>query len=253
LRECLESSKDTGEQAESKRDDSQVGTALGVSATRVPRRRPSRAQRRIGILGGTFDPVHNGHLAVARAARRRFRLDRIYFVPCGRPPHKDRPGLSDYLDRFTMVALACRGEPGLVASLLEAGPDLRGRRRSYSIDTVRRLRRRYPRARIFFLLGVDAFLYLPTWKNFRQLARLCDFIVAARPGFAWRRAARVRAGLRALRGDGRPSVFYLPEVRARVSATAIRRAARRGQAVNRQTPTAVADYIEKIGLYRRER
>jgi len=218
----------------------------------VPRRHPSRAQRRIGILGGTFDPVHNGHLAVARAARRRFRLDRIYFVPCGRPPHKDRPGLSDYLDRFTMVALACRGEPGLVASLLEAGPDLCGRRRSYSIDTVRRLRRRYPRARIYFLLGVDAFLYLPTWKNFRQLVRLCDFIVAARPGFDWRRAARGVAVVRALRGNGRPSVFYLPEVRARVSATAIRRAARHGRDVSRQAPRAVADYIEKMGLYRRE-
>ena len=218
----------------------------------MPRRHSSRAQRRIGILGGTFDPVHNGHLAVARAARRRFRLDRIYFVPCGRPPHKDRPGLSDYLDRFTMVALACRGEPGLVASLLEAGPDLCGRRRSYSIDTVRRLRRRYPRARIYFLLGVDAFLYLPTWKNFRQLVRLCDFIVAARPGFDWRRAARVVAAVCALRGNSRPPVFYLPEVRARVSATAIRRAARHGRDVSRQAPRAVADYIEKMGLYRRE-
>ncbi len=219
----------------------------------MPRRHSSRAQRRIGILGGTFDPIHNGHLAVARAARQRFRLDRIYFVPCGRPPHKDRPGLSDYLDRFTMVALACRGEPGLVASLLEAGPDLRGHRRSYSIDTVRRLRRRHPRARIYFLLGMDAFLYLPTWKNFRQLVRLCDFIVAARPGFDWRRAAPVVAAVRARRGSGRPSVFYLPAVRARASATAIRRAVRCGQDVSRQAPTAVADYIEKMGLYRRGR
>ncbi len=219
----------------------------------MPRRHLSRTQRRIGILGGTFDPVHNGHLAVARAARRRFRLDRVYFVPCGRPPHKDRPGLSDYLDRFTMVALACRGEPGLMASLLEAGSDLRGRRRSYSIDTVRRLRRRYPRARIYFLLGVDAFLYLPTWKHFRQLARLCEFIVAARPGFAWRRAARVRAAVRRARGGDRPPVFYLSEVRAQASATAIRRAARRGRKVSRQVPRVVADYIEKMGLYHRGR
>jgi nicotinate-nucleotide adenylyltransferase len=224
-----------------------------VSASRVRRRRPNRTERRIGILGGTFDPIHHGHLAVARAARRRFRLDRVYFVPCGRPPHKDRPGLSDYLDRFTMVALACKGERGFVASLLEAGSDLHGRRRSYSIDTVRRLRRRCPRARIYFLLGVDAFLYLPTWKNFTQLARLCDFIVAARPGFDWRRAARVVAAVQAQRGSGRPSVFYLPEVRARVSATAIRRVARRGGDVSRQVPRAVADYIAMMRLYRRGR
>ena len=119
------------------------------------RKRPERQTGlRLGLFGGTFDPIHNGHLAVARAARRRFRLDRVYFVPCGRPPHKDRPGLSDFLHRFTLVALACAGEPGFVPSLLEAGPDLGGRRRSYSIDTVRRLRRRYgPRARIYFLLG----------------------------------------------------------------------------------------------------
>ncbi|MDA2915030.1 nicotinate-nucleotide adenylyltransferase, partial [Acidobacteriia bacterium AH_259_A11_L15] len=95
--------------------------------------------------------------------------------------HKDRPGLSDYLHRFTLTALACAGEPGCVPSLLEAGPDQRGRRRTYSIETVRRLRRRFgPRARLFFLMGADAFLYLPTWKNFPQLVRLCDFIVAAR-------------------------------------------------------------------------
>lgn len=215
------------------------------------RKRPERRTGlRIGLLGGTFDPIHNGHLAVARAARRRFRLDRVYFVPCGRPPHKDRPGLTDYLHRFTLVALACAGEPRFVASLLEAGPDLRGRRRSYSIETVRRLRRRSgPRVRIYFLLGVDAFLYLQTWRHFRQLVRLCDFIVAARPGFDWRRAGRVRAAVRAARGRVRPSVFYLSEVRAAVSATALRRAARRGRRLRGHVPPLVADYIEKAGLY----
>ncbi len=212
---------------------------------------------RIGLLGGTFDPVHNGHLALARAARRRFRLDRVYFVPCGRPPHKDRPGLSDYLHRFTLTALACAGEPGCVPSLLEAGPDRRGRRRTYSIETVRRLRRCFgPRARLFFLMGVDAFLYLPTWKNFPQLVRLCDFIVAARPGFPWRRARRVLAQVLALRrGRGRSRagnpVEFLPDVRAAVSATEIRRRARRGRSLRGQVPSAVAVYIEKMGLYRR--
>jgi len=220
----------------------------------VRSQRPSRPGLRIALFGGTFDPIHNGHLAVARAARRRFRLDSVLFVPCGRPPHKDRPGLSDFLHRFTMTALACAGERGFVPSLLEAGPDLRGRRRSYSIDTVRRARRLYGRhAQIFFLLGADAFLYLPTWKNFRQLARLCDFIVAARPGFDRRRADRVVAAVRAARSNGRPGVFYLDTVRARVSATAIRRAARRGRVLAGQVPAAVADYIGKMGLYKRGR
>lgn len=215
------------------------------------KRSERRTGLRLALFGGTFDPIHNGHLAVARAARRRFRLDRVYFVPCGRPPHKDRPGLSDYLHRFNMVALACAGEPGFVPSLLEAGPDRRGRRRSYSIDTVRRLRRLYgSRARIYFLLGVDAFLYLQTWKNFRQLVRMCEFIVAARPGFDWRRTARVLAAVRAARDAGRPSVSFLAAPRMGVSATAIRRAARQGRRLDRWVPAPVADYIGKMGLYR---
>lgn len=209
-------------------------------------RKPAKPRRelRIGLFGGTFDPIHNGHLAVARAARRRFRLDGIYFIPCGRPPHKDRPGLSPYLHRFTMVALACAGEPGFWPSLLEAGPDLRGRRRYYSIETVRRLRRQLGRrARLFFLLGADAFLYLPTWKHFRQLLRLCEFIVAARPGFNRRVRSSVPLG----------SLHFLPGVQVDISATAIRRAARQGRRLRGQVPQVVEEYIKKMKLYQRGR
>lgn len=209
------------------------------------RRQPqSRRNLRIGLFGGTFDPIHNGHLAVARAAVRRFRLDLVYFIPCGRPPHKNRRGLSPFLHRFVLVALACGGERRFLPSLLEAGPDLRGRRRIYSIQTVRRVRRRMGRrARLYFLLGADAFLYLPTWKDFRQLVRLCDFIVADRPGFPLRRARR--------RLGARSNIHFLDGVRADVSATRIRRAARQGRAVGSWVPARVADYIEKLRLYRR--
>jgi len=196
---------------------------------------------RIGILGGTFDPIHNGHLAVARAARRRYRLDLVYFIPCGQPPHKQRRGLSPFLHRFTMVALACAGEPAFVPSLLEAGPDLRGRQKSYSIDTVRRLRRLAPRAKLYFILGVDAFLYLPKWKNIRQLVRLCDFIVTTRPGTDLRQAARTR-----MIGA---NVHFLPGVHVDVSASDIRRAAHRGRSLASLVPSAVAEYIGKMRLY----
>ena len=218
-------------------------------------RRQNRPGLKIGLFGGTFDPIHNGHVAVARAARRKFRLDLVYFVPCGRPPHKDRPGLSDYLHRFTMVALACAGERKFLPSLLEAGPDLRGRRRSYTIHTVHRLRRRHgPRARLYFLLGVDAFLYLPTWRNFRQLVRLCDFIVAARPDFPWRRARRVLEAVAAARGErASRSVHFLPGVRVPISATQIRRAARQRRGLGGRVPSLVADYIDKAGLYQSRR
>lgn len=233
---------------------------LRSSGTGVSRQGKSRKNLRIGLFGGTFDPIHNGHLAVARAARRRFRLNRIYFIPCGRPPHKDRPGLSAYLHRYTMVALACMGERGFRPSLLEAGPDLRGRRRYFSIQTVQRVRRRVGRrARLYFLLGADAFLYLPTWKNFRQLIRLCDFIVADRPGFEGRRAPwlfPVARGGKASREKIRlshPIIHFLRGVHADVSATEIRRAARRRQGLGGRVPLPVEDYIERMGLYRSRR
>jgi len=216
----------------------------------------------VGIFGGTFDPIHNGHLAVARAAQRRFRPDLIYFVPCGQPPHKRDPELSDYLHRFTMVALACAGQPRFLPSLLEAGPDLRGGRRYYSIQTVRRLRRLLgPRAQLYFLLGADAFVYLPTWKSFRPLIRLCDFIVVSRPGFDLRRAQRVLPPELVRKGNGsamtirlsQSAIHFLPGLKADVSATDIRRRARRGQRLTALVPPAVADYIGKMELYRSRR
>ncbi|MFQ5818174.1 MAG: nicotinate-nucleotide adenylyltransferase [Terriglobia bacterium] len=218
---------------------------------------------KIGIFGGTFDPIHSGHMAVARAAVRRFRLDRIYFVPSGTPPHKSHHRLTAFLHRYTMVALACSDEPRFVPSLLEAGPDLTGRARHYSVDTVRHLRRRWPRAHLYFILGADQFLTLPAWKNYRTLSKLCDFMVAARPGFRLDslRAARV---IRKLGEHAR--VYLLTAVHADVSASRIRQLARRGGLVRsgrarpalRDWPAAagwvlpaVADYIRSTGLYRR--
>jgi len=196
---------------------------------------------RIGILGGTFDPIHSGHLAVARAARRRFRLDLVYFIPCGQPPHKQSRGLSPFLHRFAMVALACAGEPAFVPSLLEAGADLQGTQKSYSIDTVRRLRRLAPRAKLYFILGADAFLYLPKWKRVQQLVRLCDFIVATRPGTDLRKLARVAVP--------NATVHFLGGVQVDASASQVRQAARRGRSVAGLVPSAVADYIAKMALY----
>jgi nicotinate-nucleotide adenylyltransferase len=209
--------------------------------TRV-RRTQSRKSLRIGVLGGTFDPIHSGHLAIARAARRRFQLDLVYFVPCGLPPHKGARGLSPFLHRFTMVALACADEPAFIPSLLEAGAVLRGATRSYSVDTVRRLRRLAPRAELYFILGADAFLLLPQWKNVRRLARLCRFIVATRPGTSARQTARVQVPGAA--------VHFLRGVSVNVSASGIRARACGGRSLRGQVPAAVSEYIRKMRLYR---
>lgn len=218
---------------------------------------------KVGLLGGTFDPIHNGHLKLARVALRRHRLDRIYFIPCGRPPHKDGRALGPFLHRYTMVALACSGELRFTPSLLEAGPDLSGRFRFYSVDTVARVRRHLGgNAQLYFLLGADQFCDLPTWKDFRRLLRLCDFIVATRPGFSLAEARRVlppevlapggQSSRRAIHLR-RTTVHLLRGVNMDISATAIRRLvrARRNPAAWRKwVPPRVADYIEQMGLYR---
>ena len=142
-------------------------------------------ERRIALFGGTFDPIHIGHVAVARAAERRFHLDEIHFIPTGHPPHKHRSGMASYADRYAMVAIACADHPRFIASLAESGAGHSGREIFYSVDTVRRFKQRFhgPDTHLYFLLGADSFLQIPTWKDYEALLNLCDFIVASRPGF----------------------------------------------------------------------
>ena len=147
--------------------------------------RVSSRPRNIAIYGGSFDPVHVGHLAVARAAQRRFHLEEIHFVVAGRPPHKLKQEPAPFPHRFAMTALGCSGHNHFVPSLAEAGADFSGRTVHYSIDTVRHFRHRiaHPGDRLFFILGVDSFLEISLWRNYELLLAACDFIVASRPGY----------------------------------------------------------------------
>jgi nicotinate-nucleotide adenylyltransferase len=216
----------------------------------------------IGLFGGTFDPIHSGHLAAARAARERFQLDRVYFIPAGSPPHKNRHVPFEH--RFAMVSLACAGEARFVPSAAEAP---RPGRPSYSILTVRHFRREMgAEARLYFLLGADAFLTLRSWQQWRGLLRAANFIVISRPGFDLARVETVlpepwkrRGTPREPRGleyvMGKTSVYVLSDVWVPISATDIRAAlaprstsAGRG-AADHKLPVAVAEYIRKTGLY----
>src|ERR1700674_2283569 len=135
----------------------------------------------IGLFGGTFDPIHHGHLALARAAKERFELSRIYFVPANVPPHKQKQPLSPYFHRYAMVVLGTLGEKAFVPSLLEAPGVVVGGGQSganYSIDTVRRLKESLKKIdRLFFLIGMDAFADIAQWKEPEALLRECEFIV----------------------------------------------------------------------------
>ncbi|HKW57189.1 MAG TPA: nicotinate-nucleotide adenylyltransferase [Candidatus Acidoferrum sp.] len=224
--------------------------------------------RRIALFGGSFDPIHNGHLAVARAADRRFNFDEIHFIPASRPPHKLKQHLAPFPHRFAMTSLACAEHPHFVPSLAEAGEDFSGTQLHYSVDTVRYFRHAYHGQgdRIYFIVGADAFLDIPVWKEYETLLGLCDFIIANRPGI------RVEA-LRLVippdliarpdpKGDGETppsqriarlhstSVYLLENVASDVSATDIRKCASRGQAIHGLVSMRVEEYILKQGLYR---
>jgi len=211
---------------------------------------------RIGIFGGTFDPVHRAHLAVARAALRRLQLDQLIFLPAGVPPHKQRHPRADFRDRFAMLKLAAAGQPKFAVSRLEASGV------HYSIDTVRRIKRSLkPGDRLFFLIGIDAFHDIATWRQAEALLRECEFVVFARPGWSLREVTLVLPpGLRrsagrfprrsrgVVRVDG-VRIHLLGAVRAPVSATQVRAAAARGRPLAKLVPTPVAEYIRKKRLY----
>jgi nicotinate-nucleotide adenylyltransferase len=234
----------------------------------------------IGLLGGTFDPIHRGHMALARAAREAFDLGRILFVPANVPPHKRQP-VASYFHRYAMAVLATRDEKAFVASLLEAPGVVtlqpsgkKGKQTShgvdganYSIDTVRRLKQTLKKSdRLFFLIGVDAFDEISNWREAEALLRECEFIVASRPGYSLadvanalpeslRPAAAVTKpfakqpakGDLVLRGA---TIHLLENVNEPISATAIREAAAGKRPLGKLVDPAVADYIKKMELYR---
>jgi len=232
---------------------------------------PSLPLRSLALFGGTFDPVHCGHLAAAREARDRFHLEAVHFVVAGSPPHKRRAPLTPFVHRCAMAALSCAGEPGLVASFAEAGPDFSGSATFYSVDLVREYRKRLPRrAHLYFLIGVDAFLEIGAWREPEALLDSCDFLVVSRPGFhldPLRRALPPgmlpKAGAKAgpaqniPRGAAqeslrlrRSTVHLISSVHVDISSTEIRRRAASGRSIRGLVPATVEEYICKQALYR---
>ena len=224
----------------------------------------------LALFGGTFDPIHRGHVVVARAAAAKFQLKQVHFVPADIPPHKQKAPITSYYHRYAMVSLALAGQKELVPSLLEA-PDLDrdGRRRqpNYSIETVRRVKKTLGKSdHLYFLIGMDAFKDISKWYKPEELLGECDFIIAARPGYSLADVAsslpsKVRpdaavtklfrktkmAGPLVLPGA---TLHMLPETHENISATQIRSALDRGGALKRLLPDAVAEYIHKERLYR---
>jgi nicotinate-nucleotide adenylyltransferase len=231
----------------------------------------------IGFFGGTFDPIHHGHLALARAAKERYQLGRICFVPANIPPHKQKQPLAPFLHRYAMVVLATMGEKAFFPSLLEApgvsaSSATAGKSKSaepganYSIDTVRRLKQSLKKIdKLFFLIGIDAFADIAKWREPEALLRECEFIVASRPGYSLADVANaLPEKLRPARAVSQPfakqpakgdlvlsgaTVHLLDSVHQPISATAIRDAVVAKKPLRKFVDAGVEEYIRKEGLY----
>lgn len=231
-------------------------------------------QQRIAFFGGTFDPPHRGHLIVARAAAERFRLDRVLFAPVARQPLKPERASTTILHRYAMVTLATADDPRFVPSQLDVA-DIG--QPNYTIDTLARLRDAMPGTKLFSLVGADAFQSIVQWREPRKLLALCDWIVAARPGFALDTLETALPpgtlcepldkdpdgdGLLLLNeDDSNTRLLLLPETHEDVSATRVRDSITHEYGVQDfseqdfwktlDVPEPVADYIRKMGLYPR--
>ncbi len=186
---------------------------------------------RLAIFGGTFDPIHKAHVAVARETAGRFHLDRILVVPAARPPHKSGATFAVYEDRLRMVELACRNDARLEVSRLEEGTA-----RSYSIDTIEKLQATLTTGdELYFLIGADAFAEIQTWHRWRDVVRAVTFIVVSRPGHVY----AVPEGAQVERLES----LDLP-----VSSSEIRRELAAGGRPT-ELPDGVLEYILAHGLY----
>lgn len=215
-------------------------------------------RRTIAVFGGTFDPIHAGHIAVAQAAQRRFHLDAIYFVASSRPPHKTKPALTPFVHRYAMVSLACSSHPTFVPSLAEAPDEGAAPHTFYTVDTIRRFHKDHPDDRVAFIVGADQFLEIPTWRNYEALLDSCDFIIASRPGFrldALRLVIPPEKLGRAASNDPhkivlRKSVVHLlTTVSSHVSSTEIRHRLQKRQSIHGLVPAPVEEYIHSQALY----
>lgn len=209
----------------------------------LPSSNPQSAIRnRIGLMGGTLNPVHHGHLLIAEAALHAKKLDQVIWIPAGDPPHKDDEDLAPQEDRYAMTVLATASNPGFEVSRWEMereGP-------SYSLTTIQHFRQWVDADNLFFITGADTVLELLTWHRHEEVIRSCRFLAAARPGHDLSRADEV------LPPEYVARIEELPVAAVEISSTDIRRRIKAGEPIRYMVPEAVESYLRKRGLYLRQ-
>jgi nicotinate-nucleotide adenylyltransferase len=196
----------------------------------------------VGVMGGTFDPIHIGHLIAAEEVLFGYGLERIVFVPCGVPPHKPSGEVAGAVHRHEMTVLATSGHPQFEVSAVEIsrpGP-------SYTVDTMAEMADRYgPNARRYFITGLDAVLELTTWKDYRRLLGLCEIIAVTRPGYRPERLVPLTSSL----GKQAGRVHLFPVTAVDISSSKVRQRVREGRSIRYLVPDAVRDYVLRHRLY----
>ena len=211
---------------------------------------------KIGILGGTFNPVHNAHLRIAEESRDLFGLDRVIFIPAATPPHKPLVGELSFASRLEMVRLAVADNRSFAVSDMEG---VRGGR-SYSIDTLRELRLEYPGDELYFIVGADSFNDISTWREYRAIFALCNLVCVQRPGSTIKSLAKALpvamvgefcydAAAKRLTHSSGHGVYALDGVLLDISSSHIRQLSRGGRSIRYLVPDAVEHYIKEQRLY----
>lgn len=216
--------------------------------------------QRLGILGGTFNPIHFGHLAVAEEVRDRLKLEKVIFIPSFLPPHKIDEDISSAVQRQEMVRLALKGNLHATVSDVE----IKRGGRSYTVDTIEALQHAHPGSELYFLTGLDSFLEIGTWKDWERLLTLCSFVVLSREGYRFSDIAQLgflgvpKGELEALDAHEKDQVVVTGERRPvylervpffDISSTDIRTRVREGRSIKYHLPEAVEHYIIENKLY----
>jgi nicotinate-nucleotide adenylyltransferase len=199
---------------------------------------------KIGIMGGTFDPIHYGHLAAAEAVRAGLGLDKVIFIPAGNPPHKQSHIITGSEHRYLMTVLATASNPNFEVSRIEVDKD----EVTYTVDTIKDLRRIYgENTEIYFITGADAVLELMTWHKIQELLTLCRFIAVTRPGFD---KQELEQKIREISSKYDGEIVFVEVPLMDISSTDIRERSGCGKPVKYLLPEAVEEYIDKNGLYK---
>ena len=202
---------------------------------------------KIGLMGGTFNPIHYGHMVTAEEALKQFKLDKVIFIPTGTPPHKTSGILANSEDRYLMTVIATASNQDFLVSRLEI--DRKGK--SYTIDTLRQLKEIFgDLATLYFITGADAILEILTWKNNEEIVTLCKFIAATRPGYDIKRIEDLKRELFEDSKDASNRIFLMEIPALAISSTDIRRRIKEKRPINYLLPEGVCNYLLKHELYK---